>query len=1295
MRTYLCSAVVGLFCLGNSVLPAGVTESPERAASAAGVDGDVATVASIITEAGIERGVCSLLGGRDPAWALGLARQKEMLVHVWAPDRPAALTVLAAADAAALAGKSIVVEPGTLDRLPYADHVVDALIVAETSGAELDALDPAEALRVVRPRGVVILRESLLTGERLDKWSRTPAVLRRVSGSGTSGWIVLTRPAIEGVGRWSHWEHGPDNNPVSEDQVIKAPYMTQWLGTPFYIAMPAISTAAGGRIFIAMGHIAHHEREEPWLNTLLAHNGYNGAVLWQKKLPDGYLAHRSAFVATDDTFYMIAGEGNACVMLDPETGDEKGRIRIPEARGYWKWMVLDDGVLYVLSGPQPDPAETTIVRSERTHWSWGELSKGYYEERVPWGFGHTLVAYDMAARKVLWVHEEGQPIDSRAMTMGGGRVYLYCPDAHLRCLDAKTGRPAWTNQDPHVRELIEQKGRGLVSTPGFRSMCYSLYTPDVVFYEAQTHMNVVAISTKDGCLLWSSPKTSSNPNMIYVDGKLIVGVGESGLTQMIEPLTGDVIKDLGFTKRSCARLTATSDSFFCRGWPEGLTRYDRATGKVLFNGAVRPSCNDGVIAAHGLLYMGPWACDCNLSLMGRLVLCSAGAFDFRSDLAAPDRLQPGDGDLQKVADLPVDERDWATYRANASHSSSTPVAVSDKVVPLWDYRPRAPFRPTAPTAAGGLIFLGGDDGRVRAIDALSGRPKWSFIAAGAILQPPTIWQGRAFFGAGDGYVYALEAATGRLLWRFRAAPVERRIMVYESLASTWPVNSGVIVRDGVVYAAAGIIDYDGTYVYALDAVTGKPVWQNDSSGHLDPELRKGVSAQGTLTVAEGRLWMAGGNVISPAAYDLGSGRYVGPSPGNGSPQANRGEEVGVFRDRYVIAGGRLRFSARDNTVNPGRFMAQDARAQQPRPPQITLATGKVPPAWDDGGFARVNGLRRPLEWLGAEPLQTYIDRQDPKAQPEVAWTAQNPQNSDTVSIALASNTVVTVTETRLPGSLQPRWQVQCSNRETGAPIWRQGIGSAASVGGTLIDRDGRVVIVLQDGGVACLGGLDALNDYVSYLAQQEPDAEIDHRPIVDRLIQVMRSSPDARIQAQIKESLERLGYNLIREGLRDGVVMDWKLIGPVPWSGPGDVERTFIGEPQVDPTRSYELGGRTLEWREFQCEDPAGVVDLVPIFGQRDNVAVFAYAEFRLDRPQDITIRIGSDDGFKCWLNGQEVGLFDGMRGYRPEASRLRAHAVAGVNRLLLKVTQFNLGWVFSTRLTDREGRPIDLNVKR
>ena len=34
------------------------------------------------------------------------------------------------------------------------------------------------------------------------------------------------------VDEWTHWEHGPDNNPVSSDSAIKAPYMTQFMAPP-------------------------------------------------------------------------------------------------------------------------------------------------------------------------------------------------------------------------------------------------------------------------------------------------------------------------------------------------------------------------------------------------------------------------------------------------------------------------------------------------------------------------------------------------------------------------------------------------------------------------------------------------------------------------------------------------------------------------------------------------------------------------------------------------------------------------------------------------------------------------------------------------------------------------------------------------------------------------------------------------------------------------------------------------------------------------------------------------------
>ena len=379
---------------------------------------------------------------------------------------------------------------------------------------------------------------------------------------GVTPWTEQTKPSLAGADNWGHWEHGPDNNPVSTDQVIKAPYRTQWMAEPYYIAMPAVTTAAGGRTFIAMGHIAHHEREEEWLNTLLARNGYNGQELWRKRLPDGYLVHRSAFVAANDMFYMIGLEGHGCLLIDPESGREKERIDISEAPASWKWMAIQDGVLYVLGGQEPDPAQTTLVRSKIPAWSWGELSKGYYQEQIPWGFGDTIVAYDLGARRTLWSYGETSRVDSRGMAIGEGRVYFYGPDTRLGCLDARTGKAVWTNEDPKLRALIEEPGKGLTSTPGFRTACMCVYTPKGLFFQGQTQMNLVGVNKDTGQLMWHRPKTTSNPNAIYVDGYLLSGIGKEGNTLKLDPLTGETVEDLGFRKRSCARLTATPGFVF-------------------------------------------------------------------------------------------------------------------------------------------------------------------------------------------------------------------------------------------------------------------------------------------------------------------------------------------------------------------------------------------------------------------------------------------------------------------------------------------------------------------------------------------------------------------------------------------------------------------------------------------------------------------------------------------------------------------------------------------------------------
>ena len=1250
------------------------------------------------------QGICSVVGCADGSLPVELGRPEGLLVHVWEPDAAVVPTARKLADEEGLHGTRVVVEKGRLDRLPYADNMVDLLIAAHLTQETLATLSPVEVMRVLRPEGKAIIGrrkdlpevEGAVNTRDLRAWARAAEIKGASVVRDRHGvWARITKPELKGAGDWSHWEHGPDNNPVANDELIKAPYMTKYLGKPYYIAMPAITVSAGGRTFLAMGHIAHHKREEPWLNTLLARNAYNGTILWSRKLPDGYLVHRSAFIATEDTFYMIDTDGSGVLMIDAKTGNDKGRIETPRARGEWKWIAMRDRMLFALIGDKKDPAETTVVRSELTHWSWGELSQGYYGKRIPWGFAKTVVSYDTRVKRIRWTHREEAPIDSRSMAISGDNMYLYCPDAHIRCLNVKTGKETWTNNETEVRELIEEPGRGLSSTPGFRTMTFCVANPQAIVYQAQTRQNVVAISAETGAMLWTRKKTTNNPNAIFVDDNIVIGIGKNGNSLVVNPLTGSTIEDLGFAKRSCARLTATTDSFFVRGMPDGITRYDRNTKKVLYNGAVRPACNDGIIAANGLLYAGPWMCDCNLTLIGSVVMTSAGDFKFDVEATDAERLESGEGDITKVAAFDAKPEDWLTYRGNNARGSATAVAVPGEVNRLWAYASDDEYAPTAATVAGGLVFIAGDDGKVRAIEAATGKAKWTYLTAGPILKPPSIWNGRAYVGSGDGYIYALEAATGRMLWRFRAAPVERRIPVYGSLCSTWPVNSGVIVQDGVAYAAAGIIDYDGTYVYALDAVTGKLKWQNNSSGHLDKDLRKGVSVQGGLTIAGGRLWLAGGNVVSPGVYDLKTGAYVGNPPGNGSPRTNRGEEIGVFKGNYIVLGGRLIYSgAANNVVDPGTFVGHAIQPEKGHGGARQLSRGKIAPAWNDKHVALVNGRGAAPTVYDAGAVEAYLKNGKKKLDPKPLAVAKGLRGRDTVALAVAPNTVLAVCEAQHPRSFRMRTTLCSLDVTSDTTEWERTLPGQVMPGGIAVDRNGRVFVVLADGGIVCFGGPEVLDAQVNALRELAAKGDNEKKDAVRRLRQMLQSTQGPRAQELVIKTLQGLGVEYGDQAKEVGFIPGWQLLGPVPWNSDNPTDKVLIGEPSVDVTQTHTVAGSKLTWRRYVTDSSIGIVDLATIYGPLEGVAAYAYAEFDLPAAQDVVLKIGTNDGFKGWFNGAEFGRFNAGRSYSPDQDVFTVKGAAGVNKILLKVTQLGSAWACGVRLTNAAGEPIAFTQK-
>ncbi|PYL46865.1 MAG: pyrrolo-quinoline quinone, partial [Verrucomicrobia bacterium] len=72
-----------------------------------------------------------------------------------------------------------------------------------------------------------------------------------------------------------------------------------------------------------------------------------------------------------------------------------------------------------------------------------------------------------------------------------------------------------------------------------------------------------------------------------------------------------------------------------------------------------------------------------------------------------------------------------------------------------------------------VIYFGGDDGNVYAVDAATGHQIWKRATNGPVPATPAIADGTVYVGSYDGKFYAFNAQTGALKWKF-ATDGERR-----------------------------------------------------------------------------------------------------------------------------------------------------------------------------------------------------------------------------------------------------------------------------------------------------------------------------------------------------------------------------------------------------------------------------------------------------------------------------------------------------------------------------------------
>jgi outer membrane protein assembly factor BamB len=804
---------------------------------------DAASPAELLARLDAERGIVAVVGlpEGDAAALVKPAAERELTLWFQSGDAAEVAAVRAAAEEAGLLGSRVFAAQQPPGQIRLADNLADGILVAASAA---DAVKDGELLRALRPRAIA------LVGDRR-----------------------LAKPVPEGVDDWSHPYHGPDNNPNSSDRYVRGEFRTQFVGMPQFSPMPEQSVIAGGRIFKAMGHIAHKSNQNEMLNTLLCINAYNGTILWRRKLSEGFMIHRNTMIATDDALYM--GDHESCKVIDARTGEIRREIKIDAGLTdgpVWKWMAMDGDILYALVGNPEVTVETLrSVNRGLGHWPWG-MWKGhdYADPRTAFGYGRTLVAVDRHTGKLLWHYRDEEFLDARAVCMQGERLFCLSPGRFLLCVNAKDGKLLWRNQDADLLEAIGPNERAQHFITGYATTCYMKASDEHLFFAGPQRKQMVVASTKDGKLQWTYEV--GNLQLVLREDAIYAAGPQQAAGVRLDYASGKVLSSMP-GRRACTRATGCIDSIFYRA-AEGTMRVMTESSRTEHIAPMRPPCQDGVLIAGGHLYWGPWMCGCALSLYGNIALSPVGGVgEHRAPPLPRTAGEIYEGALEvfpnadRVAPLGADKGAWAAYRGDAAQSDTTPLALPQGLALAWTRTVANGDLPTAPVAAGGLVFTANRQGAIQAHDA-SGAPVWKTHVSGAVYYPPVVAHDRLFVGSADGRVYAYEARTGRPLWAFRVAPAERVISVFGKLISAWPVAGGVVVQGDTVFAAAGLTHYDRTYLVALDARTGRLKASNVSSGALSPEVNGGVSLQGELQIVGGELRFLGGSVYETARYDL-------------------------------------------------------------------------------------------------------------------------------------------------------------------------------------------------------------------------------------------------------------------------------------------------------------------------------------------------------------------------------------------------------------------------------------------
>ena len=130
----------------------------------------------------------------------------------------------------------------------------------------------------------------------------------------------------------------------------------------------------------------------------------------------------------------------------------------------------------------------------------------------------------------------------------------------------------------------------------------------------------------------------------------------------------------------------------------------------------------------------------------------------------------------------------------------------------WTFKTKLPIF-SSPVISDNVVYVGGLDSILYAIDLETGKEKWKFHTGGEIRSNVCIEKMNLYLNGGDGYIYALNKNTGNQIWKFQTMG-EKKYDFADYFHST------PVIINRIVYVGSG-----DSYFYAINSETGTLIWK--------------------------------------------------------------------------------------------------------------------------------------------------------------------------------------------------------------------------------------------------------------------------------------------------------------------------------------------------------------------------------------------------------------------------------------------------------------------------------------